>query len=188
MWEELLTISHRPPARGFHASILLGYRIFLVGGQGSMGVGRSSVLSDSWQLDVYTGVWKQLPSSDAAPVASHFILGSLSDGSRAICFGGLNKDSAPLAHLSLFDAAGGGWSTLKPVGERPPARCGHVAAIDTNGGRMIISLGVGSHCGDDTIVCGDTWALHLATSHWQRLHVLSPRLGFSAGAGVEGTV
>ena len=69
-WVSVDSVSERPLARGFHAMFLLGYTIFIHGGQGPGGTGVEAVRSDTWSYDIYTRVWSQYGSSDASPAAS----------------------------------------------------------------------------------------------------------------------
>jgi hypothetical protein len=83
-----------PSARGFHAAWLSGFKIVIHGGQGTGGIGKASVLSDTWQFDLYTLDWSRFSfTSDAVPVASNFAVAPVME-LNAIAFGGMAQDGA----------------------------------------------------------------------------------------------
>ena len=112
-WEEINAVSDKPTPRGMHAMWLMGYNIFIHGGEGPGGVGIASVRSDTWSYDIFTQVWKQYGSSDASPLASSQSVGLV--GSQAVSFGGLGKDSTPINKCVFFDAKIG-WTSVTPAG------------------------------------------------------------------------
>ena len=117
IWESYKPTSVKPSSRGFHAMWLSGFNLFIHGGQGPEGVGAASVRSDTWVYDVFNKVWTQLGSSDASPAGEKMSV-NLLYASTAMAFGGINKDSRPVANSVLFDPKSG-WSNIEPAGSRP---------------------------------------------------------------------
>ena len=159
-WSQVNAVSEKPTARGFHAMWLSGYTIFIHGGQGTGGVGISSVRSDTWSFDVFTKVWKQFGTSDASPAASSLAVAPLSS-TVAVAFGGLGSDNSPTTDCVYFDAKSG-WTKADPAGARPPRSAGHSALYDNDSFQMLVSFGVAL----GPRLLDDEWTLDLNTLVW----------------------
>ena len=161
IWETYKPTSEEPSARGFHAMWLSGFNLFIHGGQGPEGVGAASVRSDTWVYDVFNKVWTQLGSSDASPAGEKMSV-NLLYASTAMAFGGINKDSRPVANSVLFDPKSG-WSNIEPAGSRPPRSAGHSAIFDSELNQIIVSFGLEP----GPALLDDQWTLDLASSTWK---------------------
>ena len=161
IWESYKPTSVKPSSRGFHAMWLSGFNLFIHGGQGPEGVGAASVRSDTWVYDVFNKVWTQLGSSDASPAGEKMSV-NLLYASTAMAFGGINKDSRPVANSVLFDAKSG-WSNIEPAGSRPPRSAGHSAIFDPQLNQMIVSFGLEP----GPALLDDQWILDLGSSTWK---------------------
>eukprot|EP00960_Hanusia_phi_P055243 762923-Hanusia_phi.AAC.2 len=111
-WKKISPITDTPTSRAFHAMWLVGYKLYLHGGQGPGGSGASSVLSDTWVYDMLTYSWAQYSASDTAPVASHLSISAVSD-TLALAFGGIGADGSASGYLGAFKPVSG-WSKGKP--------------------------------------------------------------------------
>lgn len=80
---------------------------------------------------------------------------------RILMFGG--SASGVRNDLWAYSLTQRRWTELRPDGEKPPARLGHTAVLDTARMRMLVFGGQASGFFDDT------WAYDLARNRWSRL-------------------
>jgi hypothetical protein len=163
-WTQVDPVSIGPAARGFHAMWRAGFKIIVHGGQGADGVGTSSVLQDTWALDLFTLVWRQYSASDTIPVVSHMTVAALDDA-RAVVFGGTAETGSAIGGLYVFDTSHG-WEKVLPAGVRPQRRAGHVAVLDQPTNQLYVSFGLT----EGPAVLTDTWRLNLETMKWACVH------------------
>ena len=79
---------------------------------------------------------------------------------RLLIHGG-NLQGSDADDLWAYDFANNSWTELTPTGTKPSGRTGHVAAVDTSSGKLLIHAGNGD--------LDDLWAYDFAGNSWTEL-------------------
>jgi hypothetical protein len=152
-------------------------RMLVFGGQSE-----SSLLADTWALDLATLSWQQLPTNPGPSQRTNLaaVLDRARD--RLVIVDGRVGVATPLSDVWALDLATNTWTESA---EAPPARLD--LPLATDGQRAWIFGGVGQPLQS----LDDLWQLDLSTDHWQPLPddgVRPPARGSSAMAFWNGGV
>lgn len=172
-----------PPARINAAAVLIsGPRIVLFGGRDS-----TSLLGDTWMLDLSTLDWSKL-DLDPCPIKMEsptLVLDNL--GETAFLFGGRNDGGDALNDLWEFSVEYLNWSERTPSPPNwPPARFGHVAVVNDEN-QMIVFGGAYQNGTGQIVDRGDAWTLDCEAGSWTETSATGtppgPRRGAAAAYG-----
>lgn len=163
-WEQLSASG--PGARVNHAIGVVGEQVVLFGGNNSTDGASYAPLGDTWTLDLASGAWSELTTTNA-PDARLFHAYA-SDESTLWVYGGTASFFGPfLGDLHALDVATGAWTELHAGGAGAPApRFWGNLVHDAAGDRLLLWAG---H--DDTNL-GNTnqlWAFDLSANTWAQL-------------------
>ena len=144
------------------------------------GIGISLAFADSWEWDPTSGAWAQLAPATAPSARHDSAMVWDSKRSRAVLFGGMQKDQAdvdgtPMQDTWEWDPAKQGWTERKTTGAEPSARYGHGMAYDPVRGLIVLVGGADSNTGNSSSDLGqnalaDVWDWDPIAGTWtQRL-------------------
>ena len=160
-WDESpVLVGHAPAARLGHTAVMVGARIFYMGGF----VG-SEVLNDLFYIDTATMTVVTRPalagSARPPPRASH---ASAAVGNKLYVFGGFDGEVS-LSDLWVLNTDTLEWSEVVPVASAPPpARSAH--SMVTFEGRLIV---YGGH--DEEDYYSEVWVFNPRTRKWSKPRV-----------------
>jgi hypothetical protein len=151
------------------------------------GRGISLAFADTWEWDPTAGAWAQLAPAKAPSARHDSALVWDSKRSRAVLFGGMQKDQAdgdgtPMQDTWEWDPAKPGWTERKTTGAEPSARYGHAMAYDPVRGLIVLVGGGDSNTGNSSSDLGqdalaDVWDWDPIAGTWaQRLNGSEPNL------------
>ena len=151
------------------------------------GIGISLAFADTWEWNPATGAWAQLAPAKAPSARHDSAMVWDSKRSRAVLFGGMQKDQAdvdgtPMQDTWEWDPAKPGWTERKATGVEPSARYGHAMAYDPVRGLIVLVGGGDSNTGKTSSDLGqnalaDVWDWDPIAGTWaQRLTGIEPNL------------
>jgi hypothetical protein len=151
------------------------------------GIGISLAFADTWEWDPATDAWVQLAPTKAPSARYDSAMVWDSMRSRAVLFGGMQKDQAdvdgtPMQDTWEWDPAKQGWTERKSTGTEPSARYGHAMAYDPARGLIVLVGGADSDTGSSSSDLGqnalaDVWDWDPIAGTWtQRLTGSEPNL------------
>jgi MYXO-CTERM domain-containing protein len=151
------------------------------------GIGISLAFADTWEWDPTAGAWAQLAPATAPSARYDSAMVWDSKRSRAVLFGGMQKDQAdvdgtPMQDTWEWDPAKQGWTERKTTGAEPSARYGHAMAYDPVRGLIVLVGGGDSNTGSSSSDLGqnalaDVWNWDPIAGTWaQRLTGSEPNL------------
>jgi hypothetical protein len=173
VWEPLATGSAmRPPAR--HSMVAgvdsINQRFLITTGQAP-----GELFNDTWQLDLTTNTWSELPAQGEIPDIRYGAAGGIADGDDTLWL------SHGFTEQGRFDdtrrlTATGAWQDVTPAANRPLPRCLHAATITPNSD-MVLFGGCASGFGPCPL--NDTWLFEQSTGNWREIPTpadVEPRL------------
>jgi hypothetical protein len=158
VWEALPPL---PAARSSHDVVMVGSRLFVLGGWNLRGRGRSTewpATMDTLDLAAAAPAWTSVPQPfkrRALVAAAH--------GDRIYVIGGFDEQSRVVRGMDVYDAARGTWSAGPALPGGPNNGFGPAAAVVD--GRLVISV-------DD----GSLHRLRTDGSGWELIGQASPRI------------
>ncbi|MGB8295883.1 MAG: kelch repeat-containing protein [Polyangia bacterium] len=141
-------------------------------GPSSDGSGISLAFGDTWEWDPTKGAWTQLAPTTAPSARYDSALVWDSQRSRAVLFGGMQKDQAdangiPQQDVWEWNPATPGWTLRTTTGTVPSARWGHAMAYDSSRGMTVL---VGGKDFQTHLSLADVWDWDATKGAWtQRL-------------------
>jgi len=167
-WSQVTTSGDAPSVRSNAVAALdtTGNRLVIFGGNTSSSGLSPLGSSDTYALDLATGIWSHVDVG-GAPSARYYHAGVVV-GRDLVVFGGTPNFSGPfLDDTFAFNLDTNTWREVAPSGpDAPEARFGMRMYADEAGGRAIMVAG---HDFTDLGNKNDVWALEIATGTWTRL-------------------
>jgi MYXO-CTERM domain-containing protein len=166
-----------PVGRGQHSMVFekSNGKVLLFGG-GLRGV--SLAFADTWEWDLAKG-WSQLAPATAPSARYDSAMVWDSQRSRAVLFGGMQKDQAgadgtPMQDMWEWDPGKSAWTERTTTGQKPSARYGHGLAYDPGRGLTVL-VGGKDLAGKSALA--DVWDWNPSDASWaQRLTGSEPNL------------
>ncbi len=166
-WTEISTSGTPPSPRFNHMSVLDSprNRLIVFGGNGATGF-ISSPLGDAFALDLDTGVWTEIDSSDGPGL--RYYAAATRVGDTMYVFGGQDMFNVPYYNdLWALDLTTDTWSLVRDGGpDAPPQRFSSFLFHDAANNRLLIGAG---HDATDLGNTNDLWALDLGSLTWTEL-------------------
>jgi len=150
-----------PAARSSHDAVMVGSRLFVLGGWNLRGGGRSTewaATMDILDLAAATPVWTSVPQ----PFTRRALIAA-ADGTRIYVVGGFDQQSRVVHGVDVYDVARGTWTAGPALPGGPNNGFGPAAAVV--GGRLVVSV-------DD----GSLHRLRTDGSGWEPIGRASPRI------------
>jgi len=142
------------------------------------GISISLAFSETWEWDSTTGAWAQLAPAVAPSARYDSAMVWDSERSRAVLFGGMQKEQASVDGISMndiweWDPAKSVWTERTATGDTPSQRHGHAMAYDPGRGLTVLAGGWDSDNGSSWPQgsgLADVWDWDPITGAWtQRL-------------------
>jgi hypothetical protein len=143
------------------------------------GTGVSLAFADTWEWDPAAGAWSQLAPPTAPSARYDSVIVWDSKRSRAVLFGGMQKDQAdvdgtPMQDTWEWDPEKRGWTERQTTGAEPSARYGHAMAYDPVRGLIVVVGGGDSDTGSTSSDLGrnslaDVWDWDPIAGTWTQL-------------------
>ncbi|HYM79978.1 MAG TPA: kelch repeat-containing protein [Candidatus Limnocylindria bacterium] len=157
IWTQLLPQNSGPSGRFEHTAVYdgAGDRMIVFGGKFFVpATDNTTLLSDSWSLDLGSLTWSLVAPPGSGPAAriEHSAVFD-PDRKRMLVHGGQPDFGAPYDDTWSLDLSGasGSWTRLESAGGFPGPRYRHAAVYDPRGGAMVVFAGNSAQ--------DDTWRL-----------------------------
>ncbi|KAA8493067.1 Acyl-CoA-binding domain-containing protein 4 [Porphyridium purpureum] len=152
--------AHSPCARFGAAAAAIGDSVWLVGGEGDVGI-----LDDLHMHDRTSGTWLKKQPIGGGGRTWHSLVGN---ATRLIAFGGEHLAAGgsarkQTAQVDVYEQMFDTWFTATTTGDAPSARSGHVACLLERGDTMLVFGGT-----QGATWFNDTYRLNLTTWEWTR--------------------